>query len=131
MTGPTSPPAIARLNERLRHRIREVRSAAECGRGTIEAVTTTPAASTAQIGSGPVTLAFVRFDDGTAVLAPVTDAVSRPPRRGSRVEFVVRRISVPNATAAIMYGLKARVLEGPESGNSDHTTAPSEAKEDA
>ena len=56
----------------------------------------------------PLPLAVVRLDDGTRVVAPLTDVDVSELRTGMRVEAVLRRIRVDGDTGLIGYGVSFR-----------------------
>ena len=59
----------------------------------------------------PLSIAVVRLDDGTRVLAPVTDlAPGEQPRTGMRVEAVFRRIRSSGEHGVIGYGISFRPI---------------------
>jgi len=56
----------------------------------------------------PLIIAIVRLDDGTRVLAPITDAEPSEVRTGMRVEAVFRRIRRDGEHGVIAYGTAFR-----------------------
>ncbi|BES82828.1 Zn-ribbon domain-containing OB-fold protein [Pyrodictium abyssi] len=56
----------------------------------------------------PLTIAVVRLDDGTRVLAPITDAEPSEVKTGMRVEAVLRRIRRDGEHGVIAYGTAFR-----------------------
>ena len=83
--------------------------------GVVETFTTIYTVMEGFRSRAPVSIAVVRLDDGTRVLAPVTDlAPGEKPRTGMRVEAVFRRIRSGGEHGVIGYGISFRpvLVEG-------------------
>ena len=61
----------------------------------------------------PIVVAVVRLDDGTRVVAPLTDVEPSEVREGMRVEAVLRRVRCDGEYGLIAYGVKFRPLRFP------------------
>ena len=74
----------------------------------------------------PHVIALVRLDDGTRVLAPLTDIDPKDARAGMRVEAVMRRIRVDGEHGLIAYGVSFRpvLAEGRATGGGEKQEAP-------
>jgi uncharacterized OB-fold protein len=84
-------------------------------RGVVETYTVIRTVMEGFRDRAPHVIALVRLDDGTRVLAPLTDIDPEDVRTGLRVEAVLRRIRVDGDTGLIGYGIAFRPLLEPGS----------------
>jgi uncharacterized OB-fold protein len=90
--------------------------------GTVETYTVIHSVMEGFRDRAPHVLALVRPDDGTRVLAPLTDIDPGEARTGMRVEAVLRRIRVDGDTGLIGYGLSFRPLFVERRGGAEEAT---------
>ncbi len=86
--------------------------------GTVETYTVIYTVMEGFRDRAPHVIALVRLDDGTRVLAPLTDVDPSGVSTGMRVEATLRRIRVDGDTGLIGYGLSFRPLMEPRQGAS-------------